>query len=201
MDTLMPILDMNDVFTDAFLLDETGNIAFFSLIGKDTAIQEFRARWSLPVNQGGLTDFQVETPKGTVRLNLGSPESLEFLSGRLSTQLFGNLIQVFVYKQLAQKPDFINRKALQLFSHNEINDQYLQQQLQNKLWTLIKNLSPLPLLDQWKEVILSLFVEKGWLIELSGMGGVSANAISIPEEELADLLKANIQSGLLSTPI
>jgi len=113
--TLMPITDINDVFTDGFLVDDSGSIAFLSLIGKDTAIQEFRARWSLPITQGGLTDFQVETPDGTVRLNLGSPESLEFLSGRLPTHLFGNLIQVFVYKQLVQKPDFANRKAVQLF--------------------------------------------------------------------------------------
>ncbi len=189
--TLMPIPDINDVFTDGFLVDDTGSIAFLSLIGKDTAIQEFRARWSLPITQGGLTDFQVETPDSTVRLNLGSPESLEFLSGRLPTSLFGNLIQVFVYKQLVQKPDFANRKAVQLFKKEDAGNH------SDKLWTLVKNLSPLPLLDQWREVILNLFTEKFWLQELPGMGDVSAHVVSIPEDELADLLKANIQSGAL----
>ncbi len=189
--TLMPVLDINDVFTDGFLVDDTGSIAFLSLIGKDTAIQEFRARWSLPITQGGLTDFQVETPDGTVRLNLGSPESLEFLSGRLPTSIFGNLIQVFVYKQLVQKPDFANRKAVQLFKKEEASNH------SDKLWTLLKNLSPLPLLDQWQEVILNLFKEKYWLQELPGVGDVSAHVVSIPEDELTILLKANIQSGAL----
>jgi len=122
---------------------------------------------------------------------LGSPESLEFLSGRLPTSLFGNLIQVFVYKQLVQKPDFANRKALQLFINGDAGDH------SDKLWTLVKNLSPLPLLDQWREVILNLFREKHWLEELPGMGDVSAHVASIPEDELAELLKANIQSGAL----
>jgi len=187
----MPITDINDVFTDGFLVDDSGSIAFLSLIGKDTAIQEFRARWSLPITQGGLTDFQVETSDGIVRLNLGSPESLEFLSGRLPTSIFGNLIQVFVYKHLVQKPDFANRKAVQLFKKDDTGNH------SDKLWTLVKNLSPLPLLDQWQDVILNLFREKHWLQDIPGIGEVSAHVVSIPEDELADLLKANIQSGAL----
>ena len=187
--TLMPIVDLNDVFTDSFLVDETGNVSFLSLIGKDTAIQEFRARWSLPVTQGGLTDFQVETQDGLVRLNIGSPESLEFLSGRLNTNLFGSLIQVFVFKHLVQKPDNVNRKALQLFKGNAVN--------QDKLWTLIKTLSPLPLLDEWRELVIDLFKNKAWLKKQPGVGHISAYSISIPEDELAGLLKANIQVGAL----
>ena len=192
---LMRILDVNDVYTDGFLVDDSGSVAFLSLIGKDTAIQELRARWSLPLNQGGLTDFQIETAKSTVRINIGSVESLEFLSGRLATKLFGNLIQVFVYKQLAQKPDYANRKALQLFKKDDTTD------ITEKLWSLIKNLAPLPLLDQWKDIILMLFKSKSWLIELPGMGDVSAHILSIPEDELAEILKINIQCGaLLATP-
>ena len=192
MNTLMNIPDVKDVFTDGFLIDDTGSIAFLSLIGRDTAIQEFRARWSLPVTQGGLTDFQVETPDGTVRLSLGNPESLEFLSGRLQTDLFGTLIQVFVYKNIAQKPDFANRKAVQLFKRiDKIHE------VEAKLWTLVKSLSPLPLLDEWKEVIFNLFKGKLWIQELPGVGEISAHVVSIPEDELETLLKANIRSGAL----
>lgn len=187
----MRILDVNDVYTDGFLVDDSGSVAFLSLIGKDTAIQELRARWSLPLNQGGLTDFQIETADSTVRINIGSVESLEFLSGRLATKLFGNLIQVFVYKQLAQKPDYANRKALQLFKKHDTADP------SEKIWSLIKNLSPLPLLDQWKDIILMVFRSKFWLTELPGIGDVSAHILSIPEDELAEILKTNIQCGAL----
>ena len=188
---LMRILDVNDVYTDGFLVDDSGSVAFLSLIGKDTAIQELRARWSLPLTQGGLTDFQIETPDSAVRINIGSPESLEFLSGRMATSLFGHLIQVFVYKQLSQKPDYANRKALQLFKKGDVTDP------SEKLWALIKNLSPLPLLDQWKELVFAMFISKSWLTELPGMGDVSAHIISIPEDELAEMLKTNIQCGAL----
>ena len=93
----MKIIDIQGVFAETFLLDSHNHIAFISLIGKDTAIQAFRAQWSLPVSQGGITDFQVETEDSTLRLNLGDVKKLQSLSGRLSTQLFGELVQaVFV---------------------------------------------------------------------------------------------------------
>ena len=186
---LMAIPDIQNVYTDGFLLDEKGIVSFISLIGKDTAIQEFRARWSVPVSQGGLTDFQVETPTGTARLNLGNPERLEFYSGRLSTDIFGDLVQVFVFKKLVQSPDLVNREAMQLLKGDNVNDT-------ESLWTLVKNLSPLPLLDDWKMLILDLFREKGWIKKLTG-SGISAHSINIPEEDLAQLLMANIQSGAL----
>ncbi len=50
---------------------------------------------------------------------LGNPENMEFQSGRLSTNLFGELVQVWVFKHLAQKPDYANRKAIQLYRLDE----------------------------------------------------------------------------------
>jgi len=187
--TLMAIPEIQNVYTDGFLLDENGMVSFLSLIGKDTAIQEFRARWSIPVTQGGMTDFQVETPTGTARLSLGNPERLEFYSGRLSTDIFGELVQVFVFKKLVQNPDLVNREAMQLLKGDNVNDT-------ESLWTLVKNLSPLPLLDNWQTLILDLFKEKGWIKKLTG-SGISAHSINIPEDDLAQLLMANIQSGAL----
>lgn len=187
---LMKIIDTNDVYTDSFLVDKTGTLVFISLVGKDTAIQELRARWSLPVNQGGLLDLQIETPNADVRVSLGNIASLKLLTGRLQTAIFGSLIQAFLFKEILQKPDYANRQAMQLFLSND--------DPQDGLWQLIKNISPLPLMDQWRDDILRLFENSGWLNKLSGFGKVSAYSISIPEDELAVMLKTNLSNGVLS---
>ena len=187
----MKIVDINGVFVEAFLLDASNEIAFISLIGKDTALQEFRARWSLPASQGGLTDFQVETNDSTIRLFLGEIKKMQTLSGRLSTHLFGDLIQLWLFKELSQTPDYANRQAIQLYRPDDDADA-----IQDNLWTLIKDLSHLPLLDEWRTVIVDLLIEKQWITTWQGVG-LFAHHIHLPEEELALLLQANIQSGAL----
>ena len=187
----MKIVDINGVFVDAFLLDANNEIAFISLIGKDTALQEFRARWSLPASQGGLTDFQVETDNSTIRLFLGEIKKMQMVSGRLSTHLFGDLIQLWLFKELSQKPDYANRQAIQLYRPDDDADA-----IQDNLWTLIKDLSHLPLLDEWRAVIVNLLIEKQWITTWQGVG-LLAHQLHLPEEELALLLHANIQSGAL----
>ncbi len=187
----MKIVDINGVFVEAFLLDSNNEIAFISLIGKDTALQEFRARWSLPASQGGLTDFQVETDDSTIRLFLGEIKKMQTLSGRLSTHLFGELIQLWLFKELSQTPDYANRQAIQLYRPDDDSDA-----IQDNLWTLIKDLSHLPLLDEWRVVIIDLLIKKQWISTWQGVG-LLAHHIHLPEEELALLLQANIQSGAL----
>jgi len=187
----MKIVDINGVFVDAFLLDANNEIAFISLIGKDTALQEFRARWSLPASQGGLTDFQIETNDSTIRLFLGEIKKMQMVSGRLSTHLFGDLIQLWLFKELSQKPDYANRQAIQLYRPDDDADA-----IEDNLWTLIKDLSHLPLLDEWRAVIVDLLIEKQWITTWQGVG-LLAHQLHLPEEELALLLHANIQSGAL----
>ena len=192
MSQLMPIPEVTGVFTEAFLLDDHSETVFISFIGKDTAIQAFRASWSMPASQGGLTDFLVETQNGTPRIHLGNPENMEFQSGRLSTNLFGELVQVWVFKHLAQKPDYANRKAIQLYRLDEN-----KVATQDNLWALIKDLSHLPLLDEWRPVIVDLLIQKEWIKHWQGGGGIAAHYIHLPEEEMELLLQANIQSGAL----
>ena len=55
----------------------------------------------------------------------------------------------------------------------------------------------MPLLDQWREVILDLFKQKDWIRQWHGVGGLSAHTVHLPEEELELLLQANIQRGAL----
>ncbi len=192
MSQLMPIPEVTGVFSEAFLLDDHSETVFISFIGKDTAIQAFRASWSIPASQGGLTDFLVETQQGTPRIHLGNPENMEFQSGRINTNLFGELVQVWVFKHLAQKPDYANRKAIQLYRLDED-----KAATQDNLWALVKDLSHLPLLDEWRPVIVDLLFQKDWIKHWQGVGGIAAHYIHLPEEVMDALLQANIQSGAL----
>ncbi len=62
---------------------------------------------------------------------------------------------------------------------------------------MVKDLSHLPLLDEWRPVIVDLLFQKDWIKQWQGVGGIAAHNIHLPEEELEELLQANIQSGAL----
>jgi len=54
---LMQVDEAPELFADAILVDAADNLLFLSLWGRDTALQEFLARLSLPSHEGGLDSF------------------------------------------------------------------------------------------------------------------------------------------------
>lgn len=54
---LMQVDEAPELFADAVLVDAADNLLFLSLWGRDTALQEFLARLSLPSHEGGLDSF------------------------------------------------------------------------------------------------------------------------------------------------
>jgi hypothetical protein len=62
---LWGIREFSDVFLDALVRNEAGQLMFASLYGRDTAIQQLLAAFSLPVSSGGvdrITLKPVEAP-------------------------------------------------------------------------------------------------------------------------------------------
>ena len=97
---LMPITETPGLYADAVLTDDGNNLLFLSLWGRDTAVQEFRARLSLPVHEGGLDNFHLE---GLPFVQIGNPERLVTDSGRTPSQLiFGSLVHLWLYDRLAE---------------------------------------------------------------------------------------------------
>ncbi len=93
------IKEMSDVFVDACIRTETGELMFLSCYGRDTAIQQFLAAFSLGPQEGGLLQFTLlDNPPKAHLVRIGAHERLTKLTGRLpKANLFGNLTHTWIY--------------------------------------------------------------------------------------------------------
>jgi hypothetical protein len=147
---LYAVRECSDVFVDAALRDDSGELLFLSIFGRDTAILHFFASFSLPVTNGGRDAFTLIHESETHRVTVSDPAVLEKLTGRLPRgNLFGNLTHAWLYKEAAIKPDRSNRSVLVLrFGETE-------EVFKTRVWLLIRELCPVPLLDHWHEPLMA----------------------------------------------
>lgn len=173
---LMSINEAPGVYADALLRDERGSLLFCSLWGRDTAIQELLARLSVSIEEGGLRSLRLEGPQGTETVHLDRMPCIEKLTGRLPPKnLFGNLVQLWLFDRLAIEPYRANRRALLL--------QRQTQDADTALWALVRNVIHIPLLDAWKEVVLDVFQQRGWIRWLRGIN-VDAVFVDLSADEV-----------------
>jgi hypothetical protein len=159
---LMSILEAPGVYADALLHDERDSLLFCSLWGRDTAIQELLARLSVSIEEGGLRALRFDGPQCARTVHLDRMPSIDKLSGRLPPKnLFGNLVQLWLYDRLAVEPDRANRRALLLRRQDRAAD--------TALWNLVRTVIHVPLLDAWKDIVLDVFTQHGWIRTLHGV--------------------------------
>ena len=162
---LMEVVEAPGLFADALLTDERGSLLFISLWGRDTAVQELLARMTLASEEGGIRTLHVNTDDGPQVVHLDRMPCMDKHTGRMPPRnLFGDLIQLWVYDKLAVEPDRANRRALMLYRPGQEGDAVLQ----DRLWTLVKEVCHLPLLDPWRESVLALLELNGWIHSLAG---------------------------------
>ena len=185
--TMYKIDEVSDLYVDAFLMDQS-QLIFLSVWGRDTALQEFFARLTLPKSEQGLREIHLENldTNQTHFVDIPDIEKLDKTTGRAQTKVFGQLSHVFIYDKLAIKPDALNNRAL-LFYQNEQPD----------IWEIVKEACHLPLLDHWKKTVLSTFQEQGWIQTLNGVG-INAIKINFVQEDVERLLESAIKDGDLT---
>lgn len=173
---MLELPEVPGVFCDAHLVDETG-LRFLSVWGRDTAIQEFLARLSVPERDGGIRSFWIGTPgqEGAHCVPSVGTDRLMRLTARRTGSVFGELIHLWLYDRLAVDPDRSNGRAL-LLHHSEAND------LTGALWELLKQTLWVPVLDHWRDLLLSHLDEMGCLTRLDGFC-VGAFAIDLSNRE------------------
>lgn len=165
--TLMEIVEAPGLFADALLADEHGGLLFLSLWGRDTAIQQLLAQFTIAIDEGGLRALNLRTKDGrSIHLSLDRIAALEKHTGRMPRTLFGNLVHLWLYDRLAIEPDRANRRALLLFR----SDQDPDSSTDARLWLLVREVCHLPLLDHWREPVLALLEEKQWMQRVDGHG-------------------------------
>ena len=189
---LLPIPEVPGLFVDAALTDKGSNLLFMSVWGRDTVCQEFLARLSLPVSEGGLDRFQVGDDSNARFIQTGNPERLGKKSCRADQTIFGSLAQLWLYDQLTERPDKANRRGYLLYPAGED-----RQIVDNRLWQLIKETCHLPLLDHWREPFIELCRRQSFLTHLDGLG-VNAWLVELGSSDLEPEVTTLIRAGRLT---
>ena len=85
---LYKVIELADLFVDACLRNESGELMFLSVYGRDTAVQQFKATMQLKPSSGGISSFtpvsytHLDVYKRQVPyLTIGSPGCLSNWSG------------------------------------------------------------------------------------------------------------------------
>ena len=192
--SLMSITEAPGLFADAVVTDQS-ILVFLSLWGRDTAIQEFLARLSLPPKEGGLNGFWIEAD-GSTYVQVGGADRLQKDTGRMpKTNLFGDVVHLWLYDCLALSPDYANRRALLFYRPGEEQSAHMAE----RLWAVVKDTCHLPLLDHWCATVLEGMKAEGWIKRLEGIG-LNAIQLRLPEAAVQTAIQHWIRQGHLTLP-
>ena len=199
--TLFRLDECPDLLIDACLCDEQRSLIFLSAWGRDTALQAFLARLTLGFSEGGLTQFHVVDSQDVSHpVFPGSVAQLDKRTTRAFRRtLFGSLVHLWLFDKRCIKPDKANASALALFT-TDTDDR------DGRLWALIRETCPLPLLDHWREPVMALLHSREMLTTLPpALGHVDGYrlAIDLPEltRELSTLIRHDVLRTLPARPI
>jgi hypothetical protein len=200
---MMTMYEAHGIFVDALLADQANNLVFVSLWGRDTSVREMQSRITLGSAEGGLTVFNVieKLPETQALIEgrsqrkhfvrIGDANALEQHTGRVQTDILGELVHWFLFQRTILKPDLANHRAT-LIGHD------LRFAKDDRLiWSLIRSICPVPLLDHWAADLMPVFRGSGMIDTFSGINQVGVQ-IALDEERVANYVKQACQEGRLS---
>lgn len=134
-----------------------GDLIFLSVWAHDTAIQQFIGRHHPGPKRDGLDQFHVVTDQGgSLPVFVGSVERLEKrLTRSYRRTLFGSMVNLWLFDRRCIRPDKSSASALALLRSAADPT--------SRLWHLVKDTCPLPLLDHWQSPVLALLREREML--------------------------------------
>lgn len=189
---LYRIEELPDLYVDACVCDEQRNLIFLSAWGRDTAMQEFLARLTLGTDDNGLDQFHIVMDGRSIPVfpNIGMLEKRT--TRQLRGTLFGSLLHLWLFDNRCAQPDRANHYAYALIDQ--------AQQPMQRLWPLIRETCPLPLLDHWREPVMDVLKDHQMLHPLTGaIGSITAWRLSLQLEALETALGSLIRQGKLTT--
>lgn len=200
---LYRIKELTDLFADACVRNEAGQLLFLSVFGRDTSIQQLLASFALGAKEGGLTQFKLQSPgAGDELVLIGDAGRLEKLTGRLPRQnLFGNLTHAWIFDPALVVADRANRIVWRIFGEGrDPRSAEQRERFTAELWATLRQLMPVPLLEHWREPVLRAAAEcVTGLEQLASqpIGQVSGYKLELPEAFLATL-SALVREGELT---
>ncbi|WP_394230586.1 hypothetical protein [Shewanella colwelliana] len=193
-DTTQLIALSGGLYIDAFVLDNNSQVIFLSLWARDGEMQHFFAALSLPITQGGYRDRLVTLPNGGTQLiNFDRVSDMKKLTTRLPKYTpVGEWVHTWLTLPELMKTPYDSQEAWVLSQYALDWD---------KLWSTVKNVCHLPLLDEWKEALEGLL---GHCVNALTSWGVFAYQITLEpdvvEPIIADAIKGHelvIESSML----
>ncbi|CAM8846133.1 DUF4123 domain-containing protein [Burkholderia pseudomallei] len=195
--TLFHIDECPDLMADACVGDDHGELVFLSVWARDTAIQAFLARLALGLNEQGLDRFHLVTEQdASVPVIVGNTERLDKRSTRAFRRtLFGSLVNLWLFDKRCVKPDKANATALALLPRTAVSRT-------ERLWSLVRDTCPLPLLDHWHDTVLDLLTHGDRLTRLPlALGPLDGYRLAIDVPALTAALGERIRDGRLTTSL
>lgn len=191
---LYRIAECPDLMADGYIGDEDGALLFLSVWARDTAIQQFLARLTLGSDEEGLDRFRIvldDTGRSIPTL-IGNVGRLEKRSTRVFRRtLFGSLINLWLFDRRCVKPDKANASALAFLRRSD-EDGF------TRLWSLVQDTCPLPLLDHWRDTVMDLLVERHMLARLpTALGPLEGHRLALDVPVLTRTLGDLIRDGVL----
>lgn len=190
---MLSLTEIPHIMADGYVCDDRRTLAFLSLWGRDTAIQELLARLTLK-NEEALTQFTLTSSALHEHLLFpGNADHLDKRTTRHPHTRFGTLVHLWLFDRRCLSPDKSTGQALLLL---EQNDPLWQQ----RLWALFQETVTLPLLDHWQDTVLALLQDTRMLTLLPGHYGALAGwqlALDLPR--LTGLISDAILRGELNT--
>ena len=192
--SLYRIDECSDLMADACVCSDQGDLTFLSVWARDTAIQQFLARLTLGRDEDGLDQFHLTTEQGgSVPAFIGPAERLEKrLTRAYRRTLFGSMVNLWLFDRRCIRPDKSTASALALLPRAVVDPT-------PRLWRLVKDTCPLPLLDHWQTPVLELLRERDMLQNLPvALGPLQGFRLGLDVPLLTDALGDLIRDSVLT---
>lgn len=203
------IKEVSDLFVDACVRHpQSGAVLFLSIYGRDTALLEFFASFSLPKTQGGMTEFTVlDSEWAPSTVFVPEPSRLDKLTGKFpKANLFGNLAHAWLFDPVVTAADKANRTTWGLYPTHGTDGRPLDlRDIDDRLWQQILDLSPVPLAVGWRGPVMKL-LEEGhvtWLDQPGNLhpplGPIRACRVDL-NQRFVDRVAKEVKCGALCVP-
>lgn len=180
------------LFLDAYLLDGE-HWVFGSFWGSETTMQEFFARLTLPNHEEGLRAFTLVSGAKRVRIHAGQVGDLIKVVGKTPpTTVLGALCNVWIFDPALQQPNRSAGEAYVIGLPNETPSELLA-----RAWTVIQDLSQIPLLEHWCDDVMDVLNYNDWIVPLDGQG-VKGIRVSLPAAALESAISDGVKRDIFS---
>ena len=188
--TLYRVRESQDLMSDGYLADESSNLIFLSIWGRDTPIQQLLARLTLGAAKDGLTSLHIVGPDSFEELVVPNVQALEKRAAReYDRTLFGTIEHVWLFDRRCIEPDKANGTAVILVPQDD-------PRRVERLWAVVQDTCPLPLLPHWCDLVLDLLKSRSMLSPLPrAKGPLEGFRLSLDvaglSEALGNLIRAD----------